>query len=136
MKKKSLYILILGVCLMSYGWLFFNFLTTSSLSSSSSICVFKNVTTIPCPACGTTRSVMSIFEGDISQAILYNPLGFFAIIFLIAAPFWIAYDFVFKKSSLLTIYQAMEYKLKNKIIAIPLVLIVLMNWIWNIMKGL
>lgn len=136
MQKRRLYILTLTLCLVSYGWLFFNWQATPPAVSSSSICLFKNVTTIPCPACGTTRSVLSIYEGNVSQAILFNPMGLFAFIILIIAPLWLTYDVALKRSSFLFVYRAMEFKLKNKLIAVPLVAIVLANWIWNIMKGL
>jgi hypothetical protein len=136
MKKKSLHLLLIGFCLLSYGWLFTNLQFNSSLVASGSICIFKNVTSLPCPACGTTRSVMSIYQGNISQAALYNPLGFLAVIILIIVPFWMLYDVISGKSSLFNAYYKMELQLKSKLIAIPLIGIVLVNWIWNIMKGL
>lgn len=136
MKKRGLYILILALCLGSYGWLFFNVGVQSAAKTSLSICLFKNITSIPCPACGTTQSVLSILGGNVSEAIFYNPLGFLAVILLLVAPLWILYDFVFNRNTLLRIYNAMELQLKNKFIALPLVTIVLVNWIWNIMKAL
>ncbi len=136
MKKRSLYILLLGFCLVSYGWLFFNWHNQASIATSRSTCFFKNVTTVPCPACGTTRSVLAIYEGKIAQAILLNPLGVFAFILLMFTPFWLAYDAIYNKSSLYAVYRRMEIKLKNKFVALPLIAIVFANWIWNIMKGL
>ena len=41
---------------------------------SSTICVFKNITGLPCPGCGLTRAYLSLFHGDIGKAFKYHPL--------------------------------------------------------------
>jgi len=38
-------------------------------------CVFKGLTGIPCPTCGSTRSVIHLSHGDISAALFMNPLS-------------------------------------------------------------
>ncbi|BBE16839.1 hypothetical protein AQPE_0986 [Aquipluma nitroreducens] len=55
---------------------------------------------------------------------------------LILAPLWILYDIVLRKDSLLQVYNRSEIFLRQKWIAIPLILLVILNWIWNIYKGL
>jgi len=37
-------------------------------------CFFKTITGIPCPTCGATRSVVYLASGEISAAIIMNPL--------------------------------------------------------------
>jgi hypothetical protein len=37
-------------------------------------CVFKGLTGIPCPTCGSTRSVVHFSHGDILSAFVMNPL--------------------------------------------------------------
>ncbi|MGE5174143.1 MAG: DUF2752 domain-containing protein [Betaproteobacteria bacterium] len=37
-------------------------------------CVFKGLTGLPCPTCGSTRSVVHLVHGDISGALMMNPL--------------------------------------------------------------
>lgn len=37
-------------------------------------CVFKRLTTIPCPSCGSTRSVVHLSHGDFLSAFVMNPL--------------------------------------------------------------
>lgn len=37
-------------------------------------CVFKELTGIPCPTCGSTRSVVYLSHGDILSALAMNPL--------------------------------------------------------------
>jgi len=38
-------------------------------------CLFRSVTTIPCPFCGLTRSFVSVARGRFRDAWLYHPLG-------------------------------------------------------------
>lgn len=38
------------------------------------LCLFKQLTHLPCPTCGLTRSVLSLLRGEFGQAWLYNPL--------------------------------------------------------------
>ena len=39
-----------------------------------SICLFRFLFGIPCPACGMTRAYISLFRGDIEDAFWYHPL--------------------------------------------------------------
>jgi accessory gene regulator protein AgrB len=39
------------------------------------ICVFKNLTNLPCPGCGLTRSFVYLAHGDITDSIRMNPFG-------------------------------------------------------------
>ena len=49
-------------------------LTIISLFRSSSICIFYNYTSIPCPSCGMTRAFKSLLSFDITKAFWYHPL--------------------------------------------------------------
>ena len=59
----------------------------------------KNLTRIPCPSCGSTRSVASIFEGNFREAILLNPLGYVIFFSLLILPIWIIMDLYKKNDS-------------------------------------
>ncbi|HJQ67985.1 MAG TPA: DUF2752 domain-containing protein [Blastocatellia bacterium] len=39
------------------------------------ICLFKNVTTLPCPGCGLTHSFCALGKGDVAGAFGYHQLG-------------------------------------------------------------
>jgi len=79
---------------------------------------------------------MAILHGEIHEAFYLNPLGFLIFFILLITPFWITGDLFLKRSSFLHFYQNIEILLKRKWIAIPAVLLILINWIWNIKKHL
>lgn len=45
-----------------------------SFFTDASLCLFYNITGIPCPACGMTRSYINLFQGNINQAFWNHPL--------------------------------------------------------------
>ena len=56
---------------------------SSGFSTGPSLCMFRNVTGLTCPFCGTTRSVGNILIGNYNVALNMNPLGYFSLAFLI-----------------------------------------------------
>ncbi len=44
-----------------------------SVEHAPSLCVFRNITGLPCPTCGTTRATLAFARGDILAGVLYNP---------------------------------------------------------------
>jgi hypothetical protein len=68
--------------------------------------------------------------------LLWNPFGLIIMTILVLAPLWILYDVVFHKDSFFQVYNRTELFLRRKWIAVPLILMVILNWIWNIYKGL
>ncbi|MGE5447222.1 MAG: hypothetical protein ACM3PR_02595 [Bacteroidales bacterium] len=79
---------------------------------------------------------MSLLKGDIAGAFHWNPFGILLVSVLFITPFWIFYDLASRKESLLTMYLKAEQFVGRKWIAIPGIIIVIMNWVWNISKGL
>jgi hypothetical protein len=111
---------------------------TNNLTESKSVevCLIKHVTNIPCPSCGSTRSVMSLTKGDFIGALNVNPMGYIVALIMLMAPIWIVVDLIMRNNTLFNTYQKMETLLKRPTYAIPLALLVIINWIWNIAKGL
>lgn len=136
MVRNKLYVLVSTACAAGYIWLFLNYQRSVSDSIEPGVCLFKRLTGIPCPSCGSTRSVLSLLKGDFIGALISNPFGLIILSILILAPLWILYDIVLQKDSLLQVYNRTEIFLRRKWIAIPLILLVILNWIWNIYKGL
>ncbi len=47
-------------------------------------CIFKNLTGLPCPGCGVTRSVTSAVRGDFSGSFLHHRLGLLTVIYILS----------------------------------------------------
>ena len=134
--KQKVYYILLITCLGGYLWLGFNFFHTHTPKLATP-CLFKQVTRLPCPSCGATRSIISLFHGEIKEAIFtWNPLGFLILLVMVVTPFWILHDSLFKKDSLFYVYQKAEKALAKKVVYIPAIIFILLLWIWNIYKGI
>jgi len=133
--RNKLYFIIFIACIAGYIWLFYNLLY-STQDNQLTVCLIKNITNIPCPSCGTTRSVISLANGNFMKALMINPIGLLAAITLLLLPLWVITDIVTQQQTLLHTYQKAESLLKKRQYAIPLILFVIINWIWNIIKGL
>ncbi|WP_196886004.1 DUF2752 domain-containing protein [Aureivirga sp. CE67] len=107
------------------------------MKSNISFCFYKNFFSIPCPSCGSTRSLLAFLKFNIYEAlIVFNPLGVFYFILLIVIPLMIIFDIIFKKELTLRSYLILIEKIKNKKFWIPFSVILILNWIWNFYKGL
>jgi hypothetical protein len=136
MSRNKLYAILAAACAAGYIWPLVSYYRIVSNETDFGICLFKRVTGIPCPSCGSTRSIVSILNGDLSGGLFWNPFGIIIMAILIVAPIWMITDLLLKKDSLFRFYNQTEIFLRRKWIAIPAILLVLMNWIWNIYKGL
>lgn len=123
-------------CLAGYIWLYFNIVFSYTSNKSIEVCLIKHVTNIPCPSCGSTRSVVLISKGNFIEAMLINPIGYLIASIMLLAPIWIIADTLTKKNTLFNFYKKIETYLKKPKFAIPLIFLVIINWIWNITKGL
>lgn len=113
------------------GYVFFN-----RPAAVMGACLIKGVTGVPCPSCGTTRAIEALLRGRFMDSLLLNPFGIVVLSVMIVFPLWIAADLVLGRQSFYEFYGKTEAVLKRKYVAIPLAILVLFNWIWNIAKGL
>ncbi|MDO4229591.1 MAG: DUF2752 domain-containing protein [Capnocytophaga sp.] len=135
MTVKNVYILLVASCLVGWGWLLSNFLFQQH-DIGITVCLSKHITDIPCPSCGTTRSVLSFFNGNFIKSLYWNPLGVLASLALIILPFMMLYDWIFRKITTYKAYIGLEKYFKKAYVYIPFFVLILLNWIWNICKGL
>jgi hypothetical protein len=98
-------------------------------------CFMKQFLHLPCPSCGTTRSVLSLAQGQWTDAFFFNPLGFVLGPLLLVLPFWWAFDLWTGRQGLWNAYQQCSRKFSTPNIWIPTVFLLLLNWFWNIAKG-
>ena len=134
--RNKLYSILLIACLAGYVWVYFNITENWVENNAVEVCLIKHATNIPCPSCGSTRSVISLAQGDFLKAFQTNPLGYLAALIMLLAPFWVLADIVSKRSTLYNFYRKVEEHIRKPGLAIPLGLLVIVNWIWNISKGL
>ena len=135
MTRKKLYPLVVTASLAGLGWLTANLFIPSLGSADTHICLFRLVTGIPCPACGSTTSMLSFLHGDLAGVIRWNPMGLLLLAAMILFPLWILYDRLYGKDSFLGFYLGFESILKKKWVMLPAILLVLANWAWSLYKG-
>lgn len=135
-RRNKLYLLILLSCFAGYVWLYFSLQNELIAQKSVEVCFIKHITHVPCPSCGSTRSIMSLIRGEFMGALNMNPLGYLVALIMLIAPIWIMLDGVMKSNTLYNFYLKAEFHLKKPKFFIPLILLVIINWIWNINKAL
>ncbi len=133
MTKKKLYFFVFTACLAGYIWVVLNLIYHSSISLG---CLFHKITHIPCPSCGSTRSILSLLDGNISDALYLNPIGILLFFGMTITPLWIIFDVVTGKDYFFHSYIKFESLLRKNYIAIPSIFLLLVNWIWNLFKYL
>ena len=133
---KKLYALLALLSLGGYAYLVYQWQFSSLEASKQTLCVFKVVTDVPCPSCGSTRSILAILKGNLIQGFTLNPLGYLLLAALLVMPFWIVGDVLSKKESLFLFVHRITNKIAQRPYNIIMMGLVVLNWIWNINKGL
>jgi hypothetical protein len=136
LNRNKLYSILYMACTTGYIWVYFNARPHIINTKPIEVCLIKHLTTIPCPSCGSTRSVIALTKGNFIEAISINPIGYIIAVIMIVSPLWIMIDLVCKQNTLFTFYQKTETYLKKPRYAMPLLVLVVINWFWNIAKGL
>jgi len=134
LRGRNLYLILSTACAAGYIWLYYHL--ASAGTGTFSVCMIKHATGIPCPSCGSTRAVAELVKGHWHEALLINPLSILIAAVLITVPVWILTDLLTGSRSLYRSYHGMEAQLRKPAYAIPLIALVMINWIWNICKGL
>lgn len=134
--RNKLYLILFIACVAGYIWLYFSITKNITENKSVEVCLIKHLTNIPCPSCGSTRSVISLTKGDFIGALNFNPIGYLVAMIMLITPIWITADTIKRTKTLFVFYHKIETYLKRPRIAIPLILLVIINWIWNITKEL
>ena len=135
MTRNRLYFILFLALLAGYSYVLWE-INMKVLHHPFTPCIFKNITGMACPSCGVTRSILLFTSGNLTSAVLMNPLGLIAASAMLIIPFWLVYDVAFKKDTLYITYKRTEQALRIKWVAISLTILVLINWAWNIHKGL
>lgn len=134
MTKKGLYILSAVACAAGYVWLVISLLHVAKGMWPG--CLFKQLFHIPCPACGSTRAIIALYQGHLEESLLLNPNGILLTLLMLLIPIWILLDMIRKKDSYYHFYLWIDHIFNRKCVSIVFVSLVLINWCWNIYKGL
>ena len=133
--KSGLNSILILACFLGYLWVFFVTAKHKHSINSTKMCIIKSATDVPCPSCGTSRSVVSLINADFFQALKLNPIGYLVAAIMLVSPLWILFDFVKRSNTLLSFYIKLESYFKKPSIAITAVSLIFLNWVWNIVKG-
>lgn len=123
---KTKYLAIITIVISGYFFLLF-----TDIFSSHSWCLFKNLTGMPCPSCGSTRATRLLFHGEAAESVRLNPFGIISNFVILISLVWMIRDILKGKESFLPFLK----KPWKKEIMLALFFIVSANWIWNIVKG-
>ncbi len=133
--RTKLYRILLLLSIAGYGWLGWNIVDEADRSSLPSVCLFKDVTGLPCPSCGTTRALVLLVHGRVYDSFMTNPFGAFLALVLAVIPLWIAVDVGRNSDSFYRRYRWVEHLfIQHKWISLCAAGVVVLNWIWNIAK--
>lgn len=127
MPGKKFYFFISGISVAGIVWLILN----HYFSTAIPVCIFRKITGIPCPSCGITGTIESFF-GNYDHFMFFNPLGIIVFPVIIIVPLWITADLLSGKESFLSVYRKGENLLRQKRVAIPIIILVLLIWAVNI----
>lgn len=133
MTRRRLYFLALFLGLAGQCWIAYSFRKLERQQEAFNTCIFKGVTGIPCPSCGTIHSIVSILHGDLKKALSENPLGFAGILIVAVIPYWILADLFMGKESFYRFYLKTNALLKKKQVLSGLLFTVLLIWIYKLM---
>ncbi len=116
-----------GILWLVWNWVFYK---------SVSPCLFKNLTDIPCPGCGSTRAAFLALSFRFSEALALNPLGILYAVAIFVLPFWWFYDLFYRSNSMFNYWNKFENLCKRKSVLFILFVMIGSIWIHNIMIGL
>lgn len=136
MTRNKLYSLVLILSMAGYAWLFWNYKHAATLDTNLQVCLFHRITGVPCPSCGNTHALVYLMQGNIHKAIITNLLSPVLAVMLLVFPAWIVVDLLRKRNNFMAFYKKTETFLKNRWVALPSIVFVLIIWIINIKNQL
>lgn len=122
--KRELQTLFLVYC-VAILWLIVNAISHKCVS----VCVFKTITSFPCPACGTTRGMAFLFQGHVFDALKCNLNLLFIVPFAVLYPVCLLSDKLFRTHYVIHYYLRLRLLLNKKQVFLSFVLFEIMVWI-------
>jgi hypothetical protein len=129
MTRKQLYFLVLFLGLAGQLWIVYSYKRLEKQEEVFNTCIFKRVTGLPCPSCGTIHSIISILHGDLRMAFRENPLGFAGILITAILPYWVLADLVLGRESFYYFFMSAERLLKKPWFLTGFLILILIIWL-------
>ena len=133
---RRFYIILTSLAIAGWGLVLADrFVLEGFFLGGRTLCLIKNITGYPCPSCGIRGGIGYLTRLEIGRAILQNPLSLLVAAGGLVIPVWISWDLIHRDTSLYRFNQrAGAWLRRNPLIIILLVLLILINWIWNFYK--
>jgi hypothetical protein len=133
---RRFYIILTLLALAGWGIVLADrFLLKGVIFEGRTLCLIKTITGYPCPSCGVRSGIGYLTRFEIGRAIMQNPLSLLVAAGGLVVPVWLIWDYFHKDISLYRFNQKTGIWLKrNPLIIILLVMLILINWIWNFYK--
>jgi hypothetical protein len=128
--RNRLYAGIIGVGVAGVVWLVVDGVTDGTWTP----CLFKLLTGIPCPSCGSTRAVLALLRGD--DVLAYNPLGIFTFAAALLTLAMLCRDVITGSDSLFLVWRRGEQFVRQPWVAAAGIAVLASNWVWTIARGL
>lgn len=140
MTRNALHLLVLTLSVAGYGWIAWNVSGQRGDGPGGDArptpCLLRQAAGVPCPSCGTTRSIEALAAGDPGGAAAANPFGLLLALALLAFPPWIAHDIIRSRDGFHRFYLAFERSFRERRWVAPAgIAAVALNWGWNVLKG-
>lgn len=129
MSRRRLYYLALFLGFAGQLWITYSYFRLERQEEAFNTCIFRRISGLPCPSCGTVHSIVSILHCRFEEAVHENPLGFAGLLLVSVVPFWILADLFSGRESFYRFYGTIDRLLKRKSVFIPLILLILALWI-------
>jgi hypothetical protein len=127
LKKYILLLVAAGYIFLLYG--------EAHTGTGFTLCLFRNLTGMPCPACGTGHALQHLLRGDMAASLATNPFGMLVFVASVYVAGLILYDLLLKRDSFGAFLAAIgHFFMRRRALAVLCVALALINWGWNIIK--
>lgn len=99
---------------------------------TGTLCVFKNITGVPCPGCGLGRATVAIFKGSFLESFHYNIIAIPFTLAVFISFIWLLTDLIRKRNSF---FETINRKLPF-VYLIPFFVLTAISWLVNIIRGI
>ncbi len=132
MTRKHLYLLALFLGFAGQVWIGYSYKKLEQNEEAFNTCIFRRISGLPCPSCGTVHSIISILHGNFRKALSDNPLGYAGILVAAIIPYWILTDLIIGKESFYNFFVIVNNLLKRRWALFSILLLIFVLWMYKL----